>query len=89
MFFYLKWIQKRREQRKLLDEAEARKERDHQQTRALHVILNKTQGTIGPLMAPQIFNSRLCPLIDQLPEELFLYIFDFLCDDVVALHCLR
>ena len=89
MFFYLKWIQKRREQRKLLNEAEARKERDHQQIQALLVILHKLQGTMGPLIAAQIYNSCYCPLINWLPDELVLCIFDFLCDDVVALHCLR
>ncbi|KAI2487999.1 hypothetical protein Ptr902_02132 [Pyrenophora tritici-repentis] len=127
MFSYSNWIQRRREQRKLVKEvktrklveeaearklieeaktqklteeveapklieeaeAKARKERDHQQARALLVTLHKLQGTMGPLIAVQVYNSHFCPLVSRLRDELLLCIFDFLCDDVVALHCLR
>ncbi|EDU43993.1 predicted protein [Pyrenophora tritici-repentis Pt-1C-BFP] len=76
---------------KLIEEAEAKahKERDHQQARALLVTLHKLQGTMGPLIAVQVYNSHFCPLVSRLRDELLLCIFDFLCDDVVALHCLR
>ncbi|CAE7186401.1 Caldesmon multi-domain protein [Pyrenophora teres f. teres] len=75
--------------RKLMKEAEVCKERDHQQAQALLVTLYKLQDAIGPLIATQVYNSHFCPLISRLPEELLLCIFDFLRDDVVALHCLR
>jgi hypothetical protein len=42
-----------------------------------------------PPIAAQVYNHRFCPLISKLPEELLLCIFDFLCDDIVTLHCLR
>ena len=97
LFFFSRWVQKRREERQLIKETEARKaerrihreKRDDQQAQALFLTLCELQRTIDPLMAVQIYNSRLCPLISRLPEELLLCILDYLCDDVIALQCLR
>jgi hypothetical protein len=97
MFLFLKWIREWREQRQISKEIEAheaerriqRKKRDDQQAQALLLAQYELQRTMDPLVAAQVYNNRFCPLISQLPEELLLCIIDFLCDDAVALHCLR
>ncbi|KAF2865067.1 hypothetical protein BDV95DRAFT_458129, partial [Massariosphaeria phaeospora] len=90
-------IQREKQDRQLIEETETREaeeriqreKRDHQQSDALFLKLYKLERTIDPLLAPQIYNNRFCPLISRLPEELLLCILDFLRDDVVALHILR
>lgn len=44
---------------------------------------------MDPLIAAQVYNIRFNPLLSRLPEEILLCVIDFLCDDVIALHCLR
>jgi hypothetical protein len=91
MFVFSRWMRKRREKRQLVKETEAREaeiqrlKREDQQAQALYEL----QRTMDPLIAAQVYNNRFCPLISRLPEELLMCILDFLCDDVVALHCLR
>jgi hypothetical protein len=97
MFALLSWIRKQYEERQSAKELEARQtemriqreQRDAQQTQTLLLSLHELQRTMDPLIATQVYNSRFCPLISRLPEEILLCILDFLCDDPVALHCLR
>mgnify|MGYP004507530339 CR=1 FL=1 len=97
MLFFSRWIQKRRKKRQLIKDTESREverrnhqeERNDQQARALLLTLCKLQRAMDPLIAAQIYNSHFCPLISRLPEELLLCMFDFLCDDDVALLRLR
>jgi hypothetical protein len=63
--------------------------RDSQQAQILHLTQNMLRRIMDPLIAAQIYNHRFCPLISKLPEELLLCIIDFLCDDIVTLHCLQ
>ncbi|KAF2440191.1 hypothetical protein P171DRAFT_457879 [Karstenula rhodostoma CBS 690.94] len=94
--FIFSWIRKWREQRQLIRETEAReaerriqrKKRDDQQSQALLLALYELQRTMDPLISAQVYNNRFCPLT-RLPEELLLCTMDFLCDDAVALQCLR
>ena len=103
MFFFSGWIRKRREERQFIketseaeeqerrkrrEEREKREKRDDQYAQALLLTLSELQHTMDPLIAAQVYNNRFCP-ISRLPEELLLCILDFLCDDVIALHCLR
>ena len=97
MLYISKRIQRWRKERQLVRETEAceaekrtnGEERDNHQAQALLLTLRGLQRTMDPLIAAQVYNNRFCPLISRLPEELLLCIFDFLCDDVVALKCLR
>jgi hypothetical protein len=97
MFILPHRIQQWREERQRTKEKEVREaewraqreKRDDEQARALHLTLCELQRAIDPLIATQIYNTHFCPLISRLPKELLLCIFDFLCDDLVALRCLR
>jgi hypothetical protein len=97
MFFLPRFIQQWREKKQRKKKKEAREaerraqreKRDEEQARALCLTLCELQRTMDPLIATQVYNSDFCPLFSRLPEELLLCIFDFLCDDFVALKCLR
>jgi hypothetical protein len=122
MLSFLRWIQRWREERKLVNETEAREEHRHVEThgerqstgetdsriqhqvheaRCVHpekpddrqaqtlLILCELQRTMEPMVAASFYNYHFCPLISRLPDELFLCIFDFLCDDMISLLCLR
>jgi hypothetical protein len=97
MFLFSRWIRKRYEERQLIKETEAREaerriqreKQENKHAQALLLTLYELQYTMDPLIAAQVYNSRFCPLISRLPEELLLCIIDFLCDDVVALQCLQ
>ena len=95
MFFLFRWIRERREEHRATKELEAheaesrmqREKRDDQQAQALLFAQYELQCTMDPLIAAKVYNSRFCPLISKLPEELILCILEFLSDDAVALHC--
>lgn len=97
MLFFLRWIQKWREERQLIKEIEAREierrihreKQDNEQAQALTLALPELQRTMDPLIAAQVYNDRICPFVSRLPEELLLCVLDFLCDDIFALRCLR
>jgi hypothetical protein len=65
-----------------------REKRNTQQAQTLHLIQDVLRRNMDPLISAQVYNHRFCPL-SRLPEELLLCIVDFLCDDIVTLHCLR
>lgn len=90
------WIQKRREQRQLLEERKKREaerqmqreKQDYEYGRSLQLILHSLQRTMDPLIASQAYNNRFCPLT-RLPEELLIKVLNFLRGDDVTLCCLR
>lgn len=61
---------------------------DDEYAQGLLLNLYELQRTMDPLIAAKVYNNRFCPLT-RLPEELLMCIFNFLCDDVLALQCLR
>lgn len=89
--FFVKWVRNWGKGYRNQEDSEGQTHQEHQ--KALQMYLESKflglQRTMDPLMAPQVYNIRFCPLISRPPEELLLCIVDFLCDDVVALMCLR
>ncbi|EOA91510.1 uncharacterized protein SETTUDRAFT_86285 [Exserohilum turcica Et28A] len=69
-------------------ERNERNERDKQQAQALLLTFSELQRTMDPAIAAHVYNNRFCPLI-RLPNELLLWICDFLRDDSVTIYCLR
>lgn len=80
---------------RLIDETKAseaerqmeREKRDHQQARALLLVLHELQRTVVLLITARGYNDRFCLLI-RLLEEVLLHVLNFLSDNPVSLQCL-